>query len=220
MGMIQCTACGRSWDESTASFGETGLVCDPCARGEVARDAAQMNAQVGAAQAMAGFASAAVQVPDGPRPQAGGGQRGPRSAAHEALEARGARLEVAALSSQSSINGVTVGERTGVREVWTLPAAPTVQATFGAEGFFTKLKKIFSSELQVGEAAFDDVVYVQTSTPDATRAWLASADVRAALIAIARGGDSFEIVGNTVTGVMWDEHGSAETIAWLVASLP
>jgi len=129
-------------------------------------------------------------------------------------------VEVAALSSESSINGMTVGARTGVREVWTLPAAPAVQATFGAEGLLTKLKKIFSSELQVGDAAFDDAVYVQTTTPDATRAWLASADVRAALIAIARGGDRFEIAGNTVTGVMWDEHGSADTIAWLVASLP
>jgi len=220
MAMIQCTACGRSWDESTASFGETGLICDPCARGEVARDAAQMHASVGAAQALAGFAGVAVPASEGPRSRAGAASAGARSAAHEALEARGARVEVAALSSESSINGVTVGERTGVREVWTLTAAPAVQATFGAEGFFTKLKKIFSSEIQVGDAAFDDVVYVQTTTPDATRAWLASADVRAALIAIARGGDSFEIVGNTVTGVMWDEHGSAETIAWLVASLP
>jgi hypothetical protein len=211
MGTIQCTACGRSWDESTASFGETGLICEPCARGEVARDAAQMQAAVDR-----GIAPPLDEIPTSGRHVASAAVR---SASHEALEARGARVEVSTVSSQSSIQGVTVNERTGVREVWTLPAAPSVQATFGAESFFTRLKKIFSSELQVGDAAFDDAVYVQTSTPDATRAWLSSGEVRAALIAVARGGDAFEVVGNTVTGVVWEEHASADTIAWLTASL-
>ncbi len=212
MTMIQCTACGRSWDESTASFGETGLICEPCARGEVARDAAQMQAAVDR-----GVAPQLDVIP-APGPRAASAVV--RSAAHASLEARGARVEASTVSSQTSVQGVTVGERTGVREVWTLPSAPSVQATFGAEGFFTRLKKLFSSEIQVGDAAFDDAVYVQTTTPDAPRAWLASAEVRAALIAIARGGDGFEVVGNTVTGVAWGEHASADTIAWLTASLP
>lgn len=179
-----------------------------------------MQATVEAARGAAGLSNEVRNALNGPVPRGGAGRSAVRSSAHEALEARGARVGVAALSSQSSVGGVTVSDRTGVREVWTLPVAPSVQGTFGAEGFVTKLKKVFSRELQVRDAAFDDKVYIQTTTPDATRVWLASAEVREALIAVTRGDEPFEIEGNTVTGVMWDEHGAPETIAWLVASLP
>ncbi len=219
MATIRCTRCGTNCDDSTASFGESGLVCDPCARGETARDAAQMMQNVHAAQRVAGMTpnggASFGAAPAGPPPAV------VRSQAHAALEARGATVQQASLTSTTSVGPIT-SERTGVREVWTLPSAPSVQATFGSEGFFTMVKKLFSKELQTGDEAFDSAVYIQSTTPEATQAWLASPDVRAALTAIVKSGETFAIEGNTATGaIYWDatDAGSPALIAQLVASL-
>jgi hypothetical protein len=144
-----------------------------------------------------------------------------RSPGHEELEARGATVQQESLSSTTRVGPIT-SERIGVREVWTLPSAPSVQATFGSEGFITKVKKLFSSEIQTGDEDFDRTVYVQSMTPEATQAWLASPEVRAALTAIVRSGETFAVEGTTVTGaIYWDasEVGSHAVIAQLVASL-
>lgn len=223
MATIRCTRCGNSCDDSTASFGESGLICDPCARGESARDAAQMMQAVQAAERAAGFTpSGAPQYSTGPV-SVGPSHRAPapRSQAHLALEQRGATVQQINLSSTVNIGPVS-SSRDGLREIWTLPSAPSVQATFGSEGFFTMVKKLFSREIQTGDESFDSAVFIQTTTPEATQAWLASPEVRSALATIVKSGETFSIEGNVATGsIYWDlgEVGSPEVIAQLVASL-
>jgi hypothetical protein len=219
MATIRCTRCGTNCDDSTASFGESGLVCDPCARGETARDAAQMMQNVHDAQHA--FSSAPHGAPSFGAPSGPRGPALPRSQAHAALEARGATVQQASLTSTTSVGPIS-SERSGVREVWTLPSAPSLQASFGSEGFFTMVKKLFSKEIQTGDEAFDSAVFIQSATPEATQAWLASPEVRAALIAVVKSGETFTIEGNTVTGsIYWDasDAGAPEVIAQLVASL-
>lgn len=218
MATIRCTRCGNSCDDSTASFAESGLICDPCARGETARDAAQMMQSAQAAELAAGF------VPTGtPQYSTAPTSVGPRlhTRAHDELQARGATVQQSALSSTVSVGPVS-SSREGLKEIWTLPSAPSVQATFASEGFFTMVKKLFSREIQTGDAVFDSAVYIQTTTPDATRAWLASPEVRSALATIVTSGETFSIEGATITGSLyWDAGavGSPEVIAQLAASL-
>lgn len=223
MATIRCTRCGNSCDDSTASFGESGLICDPCARGESARDAAQMMQAVHAAERAAGFSGAGAPQYSTAPVSVGPTHRGPapRTRAHAELEQRGAAVQQVNLSSTVNVGPISTS-RDGLREIWTLPSAPSVQGTFASEGFFTMVKKLFSRELQTGDEAFDRAVFIQTTTPEATQAWLASADVRSALAAIVKSGETFSIEGNTVTGsIYWDlgEVGSPEVIAQLAASL-
>jgi hypothetical protein len=242
MATIQCTRCKTYFDDSTASFGETGLICDPCARGEIARDAAQMHQAVQAAARGPAFMQSGVlgsamnamsgnftfTQSDTARDATGPIAADPtvsapayRSQTHIALEQRGATVQSTNLSSSFSVGPLT-RSRIGLREIWTLPSAPSVQATFGSESFFTMVKKIFKREIQTGDESFDSAVYIQTSTPEATQAWLASPEVRSALTAIVKSGETFSIEGNVVTGsIYWEvgEVGSPEVIAQLVASL-
>ncbi|MBL8684669.1 MAG: hypothetical protein JNK05_36170 [Myxococcales bacterium] len=218
MTTIRCTRCGSSCDDSTASFAESGLICDPCARGETARDAAQMMQSAQAAERAAGFTPAGA-----PQYSTAPASVGPRhhTSAHEALRARGATVQQSNLSTTVSVGPVS-STRDGLKEIWTLPSAPSVQATFASEGFFTMVKKLFSREIQTGDEAFDRAVFIQTTTPEATQAWLASPEVRSALATIVNSGESFSIEGSTVTGsVYWDVGavGSPEVIAQLAASL-
>lgn len=71
-----------------------------------------------------------------------------------------------------------------------LPVKPQVQATFSKEGVAQKVVKIFKKEIQVGDKAFDDMVYVSTDTPDATLAFLKDQDTQSSIFAwVATGGD-------------------------------
>jgi hypothetical protein len=56
----------------------------------------------------------------------------------------------------------------------TLPRATAVAATFSKEGIGKKLVKIFKKELQTGDQAFDDAIYISTDTPELTKALLSS----------------------------------------------
>ncbi len=219
MATIRCSRCGSSCDDSTASFGESGLICDPCARGETARDAAQLAQSVRAAESAGGFTPTNATFTGGPPPS---GPTLPRSQAHAALEARGATVRRENLTSSINVGPIS-SDRSGTREVWTLAAPSAVQGSFASEGFFSMVKKLFSKEIQTGDEAFDGAVFIETSTPDATKAWLASADVRAALVEIVKAGETFTVQGNVATGaITWgaSDLGSPEVIAQLVASLP
>lgn len=80
-----------------------------------------------------------------------------------------------------------------------LPTKPRVQASFTREGLVTSLKKLFTSELQMGEQAFDDVVYIATDTPVETAAFLSSARVRETIRRAVSEGGSLLIAGHVVT---------------------
>lgn len=222
MATIRCTCCGNSCDESTASFGESGLICDSCARRESARDVAQMMHDVHAVERMGDPGAGALQGSMTPV-LIGSTHRGPapRTRAHAELEQRGAIVQQVSLSSTFHV-GPIGASREGLQEIWTLPSAPSVQGTFASEGFFTMVKKLFTHEIQTGDEAFDRAVFIRTTTPEATQAWLAFPDVRSALVAIVKSGETFSIEGNIVTGAIYwgvGEVGSPEVIAQLVASL-
>jgi hypothetical protein len=60
-----------------------------------------------------------------------------------------------------------------------------VRARFVKQGWAELAKKLFVKEVEVGEKAFDDAVYIATDTEDAVRTLLGAARVRAALVALA-----------------------------------
>jgi hypothetical protein len=150
--------------------------------------------------------------------------RGPRppSRARVELEARGARVESVEVSQTVSVGPIS-SHRVGVREAWTLPVHCPVQATFGSEGLLAKLRKLFTSEVQTGDAAFDAAVFIETTTVEATRAWLVSDGVRQGILQVVRSGESFSVEGNIARGaITWgvDESDTPDVITLLVASLP
>jgi hypothetical protein len=80
-----------------------------------------------------------------------------------------------------------------------LKSKPRVQATFTREGLVTSLKKLFTKELQMGEKAFDDVVYISTDTPVETASFLSSARVRETIRRAVNDGGTVLIAGNVIT---------------------
>ncbi|MBK9036828.1 MAG: HAMP domain-containing protein [Myxococcales bacterium] len=75
----------------------------------------------------------------------------------------------------------------------TLPHSSTVVASFTREGLGHKFKKIVKKELQTGDKAFDDAVFIATDTADETAALLAAADVRAAIAGLVIAGGTVSI---------------------------
>lgn len=77
-------------------------------------------------------------------------------------------------SSSFAINGIPLGGSTtvGERHAFTLPAESKVEAVFSPEKLGKKIVKIFKKELQVGDAGFDDVVYIDTSDKDVAAKFL------------------------------------------------
>lgn len=81
----------------------------------------------------------------------------------------------------------------------TLPRSAAVVASFTREGLGHKLKKIVKKELQTGDKAFDDAVFIATDTPEATAALLATPVVRAAVAAIVAAGGAIAIDARRIT---------------------
>ncbi len=84
---------------------------------------------------------------------------------------------------------------------WTVTlATPTpVVASFAREGLGHKLKKLVKKELQTGDRAFDDAVFIATDTPAATAALLVDPAVRAAIAAIVTAEGAIAIDGKRLT---------------------
>jgi hypothetical protein len=110
----------------------------------------------------------------------------------------GIDVKKATITETVTIMGASSSKRF-VELTLALPAAPRVQATFTREGIVTTLKKLFSKELQSGDKAFDDVVYISTDTPAETAALLANASVRATIRRAVVEGGSIQIVKDVVT---------------------
>jgi len=81
----------------------------------------------------------------------------------------------------------------------TLPRSAAVVASLTREGLGHKLKKIVKKELQTGDKAFDDAVFIATDTPEATAAFLATPEVRAAVAAIIGAGGAIAIDARRIT---------------------
>jgi hypothetical protein len=63
-----------------------------------------------------------------------------------------------------------------------LPQPASVCASFVREGWIERAKKLFVDEVEVGSCWFDDLVYVVTSTNEATTNFLSRPRVQQALI--------------------------------------
>ena len=98
-------------------------------------------------------------------------------------------------TSSNSIQGIEVTSSTtySCERHWSLPGMTTVRATFTPEGFTHKLRKLFSSEIQVGDPMFDDAVFVSTNTNEATVAFLNKPGVQDAIYGFVTSGGSVSI---------------------------
>jgi hypothetical protein len=225
MGQVRCVLCGAVEDERSASLGEKGLLCAKCtprdtSGGDLGDRIGDMMIY-GEAGVAAGIVLDAISAArmDGAMARAGAHTGVPTGGLHDKLRAAGCgceRYELDAAKAKRPGGG-------GYTETWLLPAVVPVQATFGPEGFAHRLGKLFSKELQVGDKAFDDAVFIRTSTPEESAAWLKSSEVRAAILAAVASGGNVAIEGNMLEGkVLWGtgERAPDELFASLVATLP
>jgi len=68
--------------------------------------------------------------------------------------------------------------------------------SFSREGLGKKLAKLFKKELQTGDRAFDDAIYISTDTPETTAKLLADEQVRGTISLYVTTGGPIEIHGN------------------------
>lgn len=136
------------------------------------------------------------------------------------LESLGVSVKRRFVTSSSSLNGIQLGGKETTELTLTLPRATAVKATFAKEGLGRKLVKLFKKELQTGDKAFDDAIYISTDTADATKAFLANDAVRAAIAATVTTGGPIEIGDTTVTAeVAGREEGDDANVALVAEAL-
>jgi hypothetical protein len=80
--------------------------------------------------------------------------------------------------------------------VVTLPTPTAVVARFVRENLARRAEKLFVHEVEVGSAWFDDLIFVITSTREATSAFLAHKRVQQALILLVDDDRHVEVAGN------------------------
>jgi len=126
-------------------------------------------------------------------------------------------------SSSFAIAGVPVGGTTtvGERHVWKLPSESKLEVVFGPEKLSKKIVKIFKKELQVGDPAFDSLVYIDTADKDVTQRFMAAKGRRGIVSGfIAEGGrvavDKEQVVFE-VSGVATEDQ--LMQMAWFVADV-
>lgn len=223
MAEFTCVQCGAIGDARAASVGEKGMLCPRCtpreAPGSSAGDQLLEMMFVGEAALASRAAMDALDAARMEDAMAGVGARGttPDGGLHEKLAARGCACE------RYELDAGTLGRPGGgYGETWLMPRVAPLQATFGREGLRHRLGKLFARELQVGDRSFDGAVFIRTDTPEETAAWLASPDVRAAILAIVSTGGDVAIEGNMLDGrVLFGpgETTAADLLARLVRSL-
>jgi hypothetical protein len=77
-----------------------------------------------------------------------------------------------------------------------LPKPTSVHARFVREGLLERAKKLFVDEVEVGSAVFDDLIYVVTTTRQATEALIMHGRVQQALLLLVDETRSVEIEGD------------------------
>ncbi len=119
-------------------------------------------------------------------------------------------------SSSTNLNGVQVSSNESTEFRIGLPRVPAVQAVFSKEGLGKKLVKLFKQELQTGDQAFDQAVYISTDTLEATQAMLGDASLRALIAELVAIGGPVSVEGQTLTltipGHSADEPPEAEAL--------
>jgi len=80
----------------------------------------------------------------------------------------------------------------------TLSQPAPISASFSTESLAHKIVKIWKSEVQTGDAEFDEAVYISTDTPEATVHMLQSEELRALLRILLHHGP-ITISGTTAT---------------------
>lgn len=95
------------------------------------------------------------------------------------------------------LNGVNVplGSTAGERFTFGLPEAAQINVAFGKEGVLKKISKIFKTEPQVGDPAFDDEVYITANSERCTRRLLDNDDLKALILGIVTEGGLVAIGG-------------------------
>jgi hypothetical protein len=77
-----------------------------------------------------------------------------------------------------------------------LPKPTSVHARFVREGLLERAKKLFVDEVEVGSAVFDDLIYVVTTTREATEALIKHGRVQQALLLLVDETRHVEIEGD------------------------
>ncbi|MEZ4299950.1 MAG: hypothetical protein R3B70_33690 [Polyangiaceae bacterium] len=115
----------------------------------------------------------------------------------QALGEAGVSVHRSETTSVMAVDGMSLAAASSAGERWEvrLPAPANVQASFAREGVGKKLVKLFSKELQVGDKAFDDKVFISTGDKDATARFLANEDVRNLIAEFVGEGGVVEIDG-------------------------
>ncbi|MFK7927249.1 MAG: hypothetical protein AB8H79_03625 [Myxococcota bacterium] len=91
-----------------------------------------------------------------------------------------------------NVSGVQLASKTThlTTRSWRSDRFKGIKASFGRENMVNRLTKLVRKELQAGDSEFDDLVYIQSATPDATLALLQDPVVRGSLYNIvSEGGD-------------------------------
>ncbi|MDB4973993.1 MAG: hypothetical protein JWN48_2334 [Myxococcaceae bacterium] len=99
-----------------------------------------------------------------------------------------------------------------------LPRATSVNAKFVRENALRRAEKLFVKEVECGSAWFDDLIFVITSTREATQAFLSHKRVQQALILLVDDDRHVELEGSTLTLIDNDTHDDGrDAIAELLA---
>ena len=121
----------------------------------------------------------------------------------ESLQSVGLSCQEVNTSSKSSIGlggglDIDLSKRNAVRYVWGIPGGTKVQGSFSHENLDTKVVKIFKKELQTGDKAFDDTVYIKTNDKEAMTQFLESKQMRSIVLDIIEDGGKIVIDQNKV----------------------
>jgi hypothetical protein len=93
-----------------------------------------------------------------------------------------------------------------------LPRSVGVHARFCHEGLLTRLRKLFTEEVEVGSSLFDDHVFVVTDTHDSTAQLLSRPRAQTALLLLITPSRYVEVLGDLVRVVDEDARSSERDV--------
>lgn len=93
-----------------------------------------------------------------------------------------------------------------------LPRSVGVNARFCQEGLLSRLRKLFTDEVEVGSSLFDDHVFVVTDTHDGTARLLARPRAQTALLLLVTPSRYVEVLGDLVRVVDEDAKSSERDV--------
>jgi hypothetical protein len=118
---------------------------------------------------------------------------------HEKLKAdlkgAAAKLGVTVISQEQRRPSLIGRMDRQMQLVVSLPREQPINVRFVREGFLERAKKLFVEEVEIGSAVFDDMIYVVTSTREATTALLSHERVQQALLLLVSETRHVEIEG-------------------------